>query len=423
MVRLSDAIAKIEEGNVSTGLDMLKEMATKANDDLLIEIAETYVHLGLLEDALYLLDQLLQKYPDHGELRILTAECLIDLDKEDKAIQYLNRIDETDEHYLNALLLLADLYQSQGLEEVAEQKLLRASRISPDEPVISYALAEFYLSQGRVHQAIPFYEKILDEPGIDLPIESIMVNYAEALSMNGDFEKALSYYEKGLKKQPLLDHLFKYGYTALRAEQFEKAIEAFEKLRTIDPHYATLYPHLASAYEAIGALDEAMDALESGMKVDEVNDELYYFAAKLSLKLGNRDQAKTLLKKTLTLNPESTKANHMLLSILKQEKRDREVIDHILQLKDSGEDDPSFEWDLADAYHSLEEYELARNHYENAYAFFKEDAQFLAQYGHFLLEEGDHKKALKHFRKALEMEGHREDLHELVAALEEREWD
>ncbi len=46
--------------------------------------------------------------------------------------------------YVRSLMVAADLYQTQELFEVSEQKLLEAMQLAPDEPAIQFALAELY---------------------------------------------------------------------------------------------------------------------------------------------------------------------------------------------------------------------------------------------------------------------------------------
>src|SRR5699024_11877433 len=77
-------------------------------------------------------------------------------------IELLTSISEDDPAYLQALLQLADLYQSEGLFEVAESKLLEAKNIQPDEPIIDFALGEFFFSTGEYQRAIIHYEKLPD---------------------------------------------------------------------------------------------------------------------------------------------------------------------------------------------------------------------------------------------------------------------
>ncbi|GAF19841.1 TPR repeat protein [Bacillus sp. JCM 19046] len=107
-----------------------------------------------MEQAKHIINQLLELYPDEGSLFILAAEMMIDADEEDEAIEQLLEVREDDDSFLQAQLLLADLYQLQALDEVAEQKLLAAAKKAPEEMIITYALGEFYLDQA--HTTKPF---------------------------------------------------------------------------------------------------------------------------------------------------------------------------------------------------------------------------------------------------------------------------
>ncbi|WP_231686754.1 lipopolysaccharide assembly protein LapB [Bacillus sp. JCM 19034] len=146
-----------------------------------------------------MLDELLLLYPDEGELYTFAAELLIDMDEEDEAIEMLNEIKEDDPVYLQAQLLLADLYQMQSLDEVAEQKLLNAVKKAPDEPIISYGLGEFYLSRGDYGKSIPYLKKAVHS-GETIPDVYLELTLAEAYSATGQFEDALHYYQRGVKK-------------------------------------------------------------------------------------------------------------------------------------------------------------------------------------------------------------------------------
>ncbi len=88
-------------------------------------------------------------YPEESEFTVFLAELYIDLDKEDEAIEVLHDIPENDDLYVQSLLLVADLFQMQGFDDVAEQKLLKAKEMMPDEPVITFGLAELYSSKGE----------------------------------------------------------------------------------------------------------------------------------------------------------------------------------------------------------------------------------------------------------------------------------
>ena len=120
------------------------------------------MQLGFLNEAKELYELLLVTYPNEGELKVSLAEILIEMDKESDAISYLDSIQEDDPDYPRALLILADLYQMQGLVEVSENKLRQAKQLLPDESIIDFALGELYASEGKNNEAIKFYEELLN---------------------------------------------------------------------------------------------------------------------------------------------------------------------------------------------------------------------------------------------------------------------
>ncbi|WP_368733657.1 hypothetical protein, partial [Deinococcus alpinitundrae] len=80
---------------------------------------------------------------DH-ELPVLAAEILVDQGENDRALANLEKIPEDSEFYVSALMVEADLYQTEELYEVSERKLLAAEQLAPDEPAIQLALGELY---------------------------------------------------------------------------------------------------------------------------------------------------------------------------------------------------------------------------------------------------------------------------------------
>ena len=62
-----------------------------------------------------------------------------------KPLAILSQITPKSNAYLEALLVSADLYQTQGAFDVSEQKLLTAYQLAPDEPVIEFAFSRVIL--------------------------------------------------------------------------------------------------------------------------------------------------------------------------------------------------------------------------------------------------------------------------------------
>lgn len=416
MEAVRHALNLIESGNVEEGLAQLAKLEKNADDQSKYAIAEVYHELGHIEKSKKIIDELLLLYPEEGSLYVHSAELLIDLDEEDKAIEQLMRIKEKDEAFLQAQLLLADLYQMQALDEVAEQKLLLAAKKAPDEVIVSYGLGVFYLERGDYLKSIPYLKKAV-HANERIPDEQLELHLAEAYSASGQFEDAAHYYRLGLQKHTSVDALFGYGFTAYQLGDMTVATQQLEKLKEMDPHFSSLYPLLAKAYEAEERLDEAMEALNEGIAIDQYNEQLYVLAGKLSFKRQNPEGAESFLREAIALNPGNMEAVHTLASYFKHNERFSDLLELIDEIKSFGEEDPILIWYEAFALKERDEYEQANERFQSAFEGLKEDQDFLEEFGFFLLEYGLRDRAKQIFVHLLSLQPERVDIEELLQDL------
>lgn len=413
---IEKAIAAIELGDVDKGLGDLKQLLKRADHQSKYDIAQVFHELGHVEQAKEIIDELMMLYPDEGSLNALAAELLIDMDQEDEAIELLQDITEDDEAFLQAQLLLADLYQMQSLDEVAEQKLLLAFKKAPDEMIISYGLGEFYLERGDYVKSIPYLKKAVHS-GEEIKDIHLELRLAEAYSASGQFEDALIYYQRGLKNHLEPHALFGYGFTAYQLEDMVLAIEQFEALKALDPDFSTVYPYLAKAYEAEGRVDDALETLKAGMSVDEFNESLYIHAAKLSFKKNTAIDGEAFLRQAIAMNPSNVEAVHTLAAFLKHEEMFEELLDLMKHMKEYGEEDVLYTWYEATALKEQDHYDEAYTLYMEIEGQLQEDVDFLEEYGYFLLEYGQRARAKQIFSELLKLQPERGEIQELLADL------
>lgn len=402
MEKVTTIVSLLETGKQAEALLKIEELIKFGSDAERLELTDHLISLGFLEEAKKVLDVLLQYYPGEGELLVMLSEVYFDLGQEDEAILTLEQVEPQDEAFGQALLLLADLYQLQGLFEVSERKLLQAKEMLPDEKVIDFALAELLADQGKILEAKDYYLSVLEEMD-HIGGTNINQRLADLLSVSGEFEEALKYYELALDDQLEINTLFGYGFTALQAGYFQLAIEQLESLKEIDPEYHSLYMTLAKAYEKELNLEKCLETIKAGLKQDEFNKELYFYGGKIAMQL-KKEEAVTLLREAIALDPEYLEAISLLNKLLINNEDYEGVIDLMESVGDYAEEDPQLIWDVAISYKELEKYSLALNKYELAYNFFKDDVKFLEEYGYFLLEEGLRDKAKQIFAEILVME-------------------
>lgn len=416
MDKVKKILAMLENGQHKQAKREYNEVLTHGTPDEKYLLGEEMFQLGFLEEAKALFEDLLELYPNEGELLVLLAEVLIEAGNEEHATLILERISETDPSFGQSLLLLADLYQIQGLYEVCEGKLLKAKAVMPEEIIIDFALGELYSEQGEVTKALEAYKAVLEER-TEIAGVNINQRIADLLSTSGAFEEALPYYEKSLSEKLEINTLFGYAFTALQGGYNRTAIEKFLELKELDPEYHSLYLPLAKAYEGEEELEKSLDVVQQGIKQDEFNKELYFYGGKIALKLGREEDAERHLREALALDPGFTEAAITLDSLFIKQERYDQVIDLLSTMDIQEEYEPQFLWDAAFAYQKIEEYALAMEKYESAYGFFKENESFLTDFGYFLMEEGKNDRAAEIFKQLLKSDPSNEDYLDILERL------
>ncbi|AIM15435.1 tetratricopeptide repeat protein [Neobacillus sp.] len=416
MERITKIIRMLENGQHKEALTEYNMILKKGSHEEKFLLGEELFHYGFLDEAKALIESLLKIYPEEGELLALLGEILIETGEEEEAILVLEKISEQDAYYGQSLLLLADLYQIQGLYEVAERKLLTAKEILPDEPVIEFALGELYSQQGEIKKAMQAYEAVLKETD---EIAGVNINgrIADLLSSSGAFEEALIYYDKSLNEKLEINTLFGYAFTALQAGYNRTAIEKFNELKELDPEYHSLYLHLAQAYEREEELENSLNTIREGIQQDDFNKDLFYFGGKIAIKLGKPKEAEQYLRQSLVLDPGFAEAALTLNKLLLQQERYEDVLDLVSELDILEDEEPQLLWDLALSLQKLERYSEALDKYESAYTFFKNNENFLHDYGYFLIEEGKNDLAAEMFKKLLKMNPTNSEYMDLVERL------
>lgn len=395
-----EAIELFESKQSDKALTILEDYLPSASPEMKYSIADVYFQWGFLQEAKVVLEDLLQTFPHESEVIVMLADVYIELEDDKNAINMLDNISEDDPLYLEVLLQLADLYQSEGLFEVAETKLLEAKTIKPNEPIIDFALGEFFFSIGEYNRSITYYQNLLPEIE-ELANISITDRLAESYAAIGKYEEALKMYQELESNDP--DTLFKFGFTAYQAKRNDIAINAWKKVIELDEHYHSVYYELAKAYKEEGLIKEAYESGKTGIKMDEYNKELFFLTAQLAHQLGEKE-SEELVRQSIALDPDYKDALLFLVELLKVKDEHDDIISLINNAKDIGAQDALYDWELARAYNEVEDYPKALKLYDEAAITLKQDAAFLKEYGYFLTEEGKINKAIPVFESYLNIE-------------------
>lgn len=377
-------------------------------------LSDSLYQLGFLNETERILKYLLAKNPSDDELKINLAEIAIEEGKDIQAIEWLQEVEKSSAAYPQALLVSADYYQSQDLPEVSEQKLLEAKELLPEEPIITFALAELYFTMGKYAQAIRNYEKLLTNGEEEIAGIQLVGRLGSAYSALGDWENATGYLEEALERKEDIDIIFQLGFTYFQQKEFQRANELFFQVNSIDHTYTSVYPYLAKGLEEEQELEKAAGIINEGIIQDKTNYQLYLIGASIELKRRNDERAEEYYKHAMELDPDNETITIQYTNFLIHQERFEETVEIIQSSLNELDADPQFYWNLAISQLELEEYEAASRAFEKSYPHFDTDPNFLKQYFLFLQEEGQNQKMSEVGEKYLEIQPNDPEVQEFL---------
>lgn len=397
------ALEKIENGDIKEANRLYAWALRKDDDDTLNSFAEELYSLGFDNKAKRIYENLLKKYPDEDSLHVNLADIEIGQGNADGALQHLALVNPTSDAYLQSLLVSADLYQTEELYEVSEQKLLEAQRIAPDEQVVLFALGEFYNMMQNYKKAASYYLTLIKQGVLSLSAVNLVARLATAYAGMGKFETSMAYFEqiKAADKTP--DILFQQGFVYLQLKNYDQAITLLTQLRDTNPDYVSLYPILATAQEKNGDHKAAYKTIQEGIGFDEYNEDLFIQAAQLANELQKLEDVEKNLKQALAINPEQMKAVVQLSNLYIQQNRFQANFDLLQPYIQENDLDPQIYWNIAVSDEHLEKFVEAKEAYQNAYPFFTNNADFLHAAVYFFRQVGAQEWVLKSLHAYLKL--------------------
>ncbi|MFC6176177.1 tetratricopeptide repeat protein [Companilactobacillus huachuanensis] len=278
MSKADEVIQTIDDGDFSQVDSLIQDSLLEDDDQTQFSLAETLMSRGLSVQAKTIYVHLLTIYPDEGQILSRLAEIAVSDGDSDQALDYISQIMPDSPAYAENLLVSADIYQAQGLYEVSEQKLLTGIREYPDEEVFKFALAEVYFDENKFGKALTYYDMLLDMGIKNYSGISIVFRKASSLAGDGQYEDAISEYEKLNALELNEDAQFQLGFLYNQVKNYNKSISILEELLDTNRDYPTAYPILAEDYLNIKKTADAFKYAQLGLNLNELDDRLYSIA-------------------------------------------------------------------------------------------------------------------------------------------------
>ncbi|HEP1409939.1 TPA: tetratricopeptide repeat protein [Streptococcus pyogenes] len=387
MLNSEKMIASLDQQDLAHAEKYFQKALKEDDADSLIALGEYLESIGFLPHAKRIYLQLADDYP---ELNINLAQIAAEDDAIEEAFLYLDKVSKDSPNYLSALLVMADLYDMEGLTEVAREKLLQAVAIN-SEPLVIFGLAEIDMSLQYFKEAIDYYAQLDNRQILELTGISTYQRIGRAYASLGKFEAAIEFLEKAVAIEYEDETVFELATLMYDQENYQKANLYFKQLETINPDYPGYeYGYALSLHEE-HKTSEALRLVQQGLRKNAFDSQLLLLASQLSYELHDRQNAENYLLQAKEVAVDDEEIFMRLVTLYFDAERFEEVI----ALNRETIDNVLTKWTIAKAYHALEQEEVALALYNEISADLAENPEFLQDYAYLLREFGQFHKAIQ----------------------------
>ena len=370
----------LEEQDLTKAEHYFVKALENDSSDLLYELATYLEGIGFYPQAKEIYLKIVEDFPEvHLNLAAIASED----GQIEESFAYLEEIKSDSDWYVSALALKADLYQMEGLTDVAREKLLEALTYSED-PLLILGLAELDSELENYQEAIQGYAQldnrlIYEQTGIST-YQRIGFAYAQL----GKFETATEFLEKALELE--YDDLTAFELASLYfdREEYQKAVLYFKQLDTISPDFEGYEYGYSQALHKEHQVQEALRIAEQGLEKNPFETRLLLAASQFSYELHDASGAENYL---LTAKADAEDTEEILLRLatiyLEQDR-----YEDILDLQSEEPENPLTKWMIARSYQEMDDLDTSYELYQELAGDLKDNPEFLEHYIYLLRELG-----------------------------------
>ncbi|VIR18621.1 TPR domain protein [Streptococcus pneumoniae] len=385
----------LEEQDLTKAEHYFAKALENDSSDLLYELATYLEGIGFYPQAKEIYLKIVEDFPEiHLNLAAIASED----GQIEEAFTYLEEIQADSDWYVSSLALKADLYQLEGLTDVAREKLLEALTYSEDSLLI-LGLAELDSELENYQAAIQAYAQldnrsIYEQTGIST-YQRIGFAYAQL----GKFETATEFLEKALELE--YDDLTAFELASLYfdQEEYQKATLYFKQLDTISPDFEGYEYGYSQALHKEHQVQEALRIAKQGLEKNPFETRLLLAASQFSYELHDASGAENYL---LTAKEDAEDTEEILLRLatiyLEQER-----YEDILELQSEEPENLLTKWMIARSYQEMDDLDTAYEYYQELSGDLKDNPEFLEHYIYLLRELGHFEEAKVHAHTYLKL--------------------
>jgi tetratricopeptide (TPR) repeat protein len=334
--------------------------------------------------------------PDYLPGWFWLAELAYKDKKYDEALSLLENVFGRDSEYLDGRRLQGDLLLAKGDTKKALEVLERLDQTYPDVPLIKYNLARAYLPNNNINQAKLALDQAMSlNPNYDDAVlllaqvnlstghgEAVIEPMTRLLKRRPDlknaalvlvgaydslerFDDAAAVLEEQAKLAPNDPQpLIALGMTYRQAKRNDEARQAFEKAAQLSPDNLSLVSQLVELEVLDKHFDAARQLIQRQFQKTPNMPASHFFEGRILVGEGKWDAAEAELQKTLQLDPNFAAAYDLLVQTYLATNRLPQAVSQLQGLLSKNPNNTPILMTLALVYDRMKDYPKVRDAYE-----------------------------------------------------------
>ncbi len=291
----------------STKRDDLADLGTctdpkhEAETEVIIIKMENLVQIGLYDEAMKIVNDLIAKNPNNTKARRDKANIFLLQEEFKKALSELIALKNIKKDYIDVHLQLANLYLHNEVDLAkAEEEIRNAFAISQTDPVVWMVKGDLESQKGNFVEALESYNKA-EELG-EKSAEFYQSKGALLLNLY-QLDDAEKYLLKAVKlKVDQAEAHFDLGVLYDLKGNYDEALKSFHLAIAFDDKKIKYYSSLANFYMTRNNFVNAVETLNKALEKDKTNPGIFYNIGTTYLLWGRSDQAIVYLEKAIGLD-------------------------------------------------------------------------------------------------------------------------
>ena len=296
-------------GRAEYATKAIEEYRQAIDDDpkseyLRVGLAELFVGVGRIKDAVDVVQEIIQRDPNNLEARKLLGRIYLrslgDMQSGTQsqsmlklAIEQFEQIVRIEPGNIEDRLLLGRLYRLNNDRAKAEEEFKTAVRLKPDSEEAVTTLAYLYNEEGNPQRAADVLASVPEAERTAKLYAALGFTYEQ----QKNYKKAVDAYRKAVDQdKDNLDAMRGLAQNLLNDGQTDAALEQYKQIADADPQDAQAYLRMADIQRRKGQFDQALRSLDKADALVQDSLEVPYNRALIYEAQGRFDEAAKLIE-------------------------------------------------------------------------------------------------------------------------------